>query len=196
MQDNYTLIAESNQRKAHQIVANLGIIKAWENIGAEAHLVGSLSTGLLAKHLDIDFHIYSSPVDVADSFRAISAIAAAPGFKRAECNNLLAAEDECIEWHLWYEDDESRLWQIDMMHIRHGSRWEGHFEQVAERIRSALTDETREAIIRLKCQTPETMHIMGIDYCRAVMVYGVRTLPEMLAWHETHRTDGISEWMP
>lgn len=64
------------------------------------------------------------------------------------------------------------------------------------RIRAALTDETRQAIIRLKCQTPDDLHIMGIDYCRAVMADGVRTLPEMLAWHAAHRTDGIVEWMP
>ena len=38
--------------------------------------------------------------------------------------------------------------------------------------------------------------ISHIDYCRAVMADGVRTLPEMLAWHAAHRTDGIVEWMP
>ena len=194
--DQCIRLAATNQHRAHQIIADLGIMAAWDSIGAEAHIVGSLATGLLAKHRDIDLHIYSSPVDVAASFRAVAAIASTLGVKKMECTNLLSAEDECLEWHLWHDDPDTGLWQIDMMHIRRGSRWEGHFEQVAARIRSALTDETRQAIIRLKCQTPDDLHIMGIDYCRAVMGDGVRTLPEMLAWHAAHRTDGISTWMP
>lgn len=194
--DQCIRLAATNQQRAHQIIADLGIMAAWDSIGAEAHIVGSLATGLLAKHRDIDLHIYSSPVDVAASFRAVAAIASTLGIKKVECTNLLSAEDECLEWHLWHDDPDTGLWQIDMMHIRRGSRWEGHFEQVAARIRAALTDETRQAIIRLKCQTPDDLHIMGIDYCRAVMADGVRTLPEMLAWHAAHRTDGIVEWMP
>ncbi len=194
--DQCIRLAATNQHRAHQIIADLGIMAAWDSIGAEAHIVGSLATGLLAKHRDIDLHIYSSSVDVAASFRAVAAIASTPGVKKVECTNLLAAEDECLEWHLWHEDPASGLWQIDMMHIRRGSRWEGHFEQVAARILATLTDETRQVIIRLKCQTPDDLHIMGIDYCRAVLADGVRTLPEMLAWHAAHRTDGIVEWMP
>ena len=53
-------IARLNQQKAWKIVENSGIIQAWESIGAEVNLVGSLRTGLLMKHRDIDFHIYSS----------------------------------------------------------------------------------------------------------------------------------------
>lgn len=194
--DQCIRLAATNQHRAHQIIADLGIMAAWDSIGAEAHIVGSLATGLLAKHRDIDLHIYSSSVDVAASFRAVAAIASTLGVKKVECTNLLSAEDECLEWHLWHDDPDTGLWQIDMMHIRRGSRWEGHFEQVAARIRAALTDETRQAIIRLKCQPPDDLHIMGIDYCRAVMADGVCTLPEMLAWHAAHRTDGIVEWMP
>ena len=52
-------LAEANQRKAREVIAKLRVVEAWEAVGAEAHLVGSLRTGLLMKHRDIDFHIYS-----------------------------------------------------------------------------------------------------------------------------------------
>ena len=54
-------LAEANRRKAREVIAKLRVVEAWEAVGAEAHLVGSLRTGLLMKHRDIDFHIYSSP---------------------------------------------------------------------------------------------------------------------------------------
>ena len=48
-------LAEANQRKAREVIAKLRVVEAWEAVGAEAHLVGSLRTGLLMKHRDIDF---------------------------------------------------------------------------------------------------------------------------------------------
>ena len=50
-------LAEANQRKAREVIAKLRVVEAWEAVGAEAHLVGSLRTGLLMKHRDIDFHL-------------------------------------------------------------------------------------------------------------------------------------------
>ena len=55
----YRRISESNQQKAHRILEDLSIISLWQDIGAEINLVGSLKTGLLCKHLDIDFHVYT-----------------------------------------------------------------------------------------------------------------------------------------
>ena len=39
-------LAEANQRKAREVIAKLRVVEAWEAVGAEAHLVGSLRTGL------------------------------------------------------------------------------------------------------------------------------------------------------
>lgn len=61
-------IAKQNQEKAWQVIKNTNIIQIWEDAGAKINLVGSLRTGLLMKHRDIDFHIYSSPLNLADSF--------------------------------------------------------------------------------------------------------------------------------
>ena len=65
-------IARLNQQRAWKVVEDSGVIPAWESIGAEINLVGSLSTGLLMTHRDIDFHIYTSPLELSDSFRAMA----------------------------------------------------------------------------------------------------------------------------
>lgn len=67
-------MAGRNQQKAWEIIESTGVIPIWESIGAKVNLVGSLSTGLLMKHRDIDLHIYTSPLSLADSFLGNGAI--------------------------------------------------------------------------------------------------------------------------
>lgn len=81
-------IAKQNQEKAWQVIKNTNIIQIWEDAGAKINLVGSLRTGLLMKHRDIDFHIYSSPLNLTDSFQAMARLAENPSIKRIECANL------------------------------------------------------------------------------------------------------------
>ena len=50
-------LAKRNQQKAWEIIEDTRIVRIWEGIGAKVNLVGSLRTGLLMKHRDIDFHI-------------------------------------------------------------------------------------------------------------------------------------------
>ena len=76
------------------------------------------------------------------------------------------------------------------------SPWAGYFERVADRIAAVLTPETREAILRLKYETPDGEKIPGIAYYRAVLADGVRTWDEFAAWRATHPVGGIVEWMP
>ena len=52
-------LAKRNQQKAWEIIEDTRIVRIWEGIGAKVNLVGSLRTGLLMKHRDIDFHIYT-----------------------------------------------------------------------------------------------------------------------------------------
>lgn len=189
-------LAARNQQKAKDIVCRTGLIEIWESVGAEVRLVGSLRTGLLVKHRDIDFHIYSSPLRLADSFRAMAKLAENPSIKKIECVNLLHTEEACVEWHAWYQDEEGALWQLDMIHILKGSRYDGYFEKVAERISAVLTDETRQAILRLKYETPETESVMGVVYYQAVIQGGVRTYAEFEKWRALHPVGGVIEWMP
>ena len=169
---------------------------AWRSVGAEPNLVGSLRTGLLMTHDDIDFHIYSSPLRLADSFAAMARLAENSRIRSITFNNLLDAPDQCLEWHAWYADADERLWQIDMIHMPKGSAYDGYFERVADRIAAVLTDRTRETILRLKYETPEAEKIMGIEYYQAVLRDGVGTYAEFAAWRAAHPVTGILEWMP
>lgn len=127
--DHILTLAAANQRRAHEILRDLGLREAWQEVGARAEVVGSLRTGLLMKHLDIDLHIYSpAPLRVEDSFAAMARIAAKPGIRRVEYANLLDEEDCCLEWHARYEDRDGRRWQIDLIHMAEDSPWAGYFE--------------------------------------------------------------------
>ncbi len=52
--------------------------------------------------------------------------------------NLLYTVEACVRV-AWYQDMVGELWQIDMIHIRKGSRYDGYFEKVAERISAVMT---------------------------------------------------------
>lgn len=189
-------IAAKNQQKAWEIIRDTNVIGTWQDAGATINLVGSLKTGLLVKHRDIDFHIYTEKLSVTDSFLAMMKLAQHPRIKRIEYGNLIDTDEKCIEWHAWYEDDCQNLWQLDLIHIEKGSTYDGYFEKVAERISVLLTEETRQAILLLKYETPETEKIMGIIYYQAVIQGGVRTYAEFAEWLKCNPTDGIIEWMP
>ena len=189
-------LAKRNQQKAWEIIEDTRIVRIWEGIGAKVNLVGSLRTGLLMKHRDIDFHIYTSPLDLSASFRAMAELAENTSIKKIEYTNLLHTAEECIEWHAWYQDMEGELWQMDMIHIQEGSRYDGYFERVAERISAVLTDEMRLAILKLKYETPDTEKIMGVEYYQAVIQDGVRSYPEFEEWRRLHPAVGVVEWVP
>ena len=190
-------LATANQRRAHEILAELELREAWQAVGARAEVVGSLRSGLLCRHLDIDLHVYTpAPLRVAGSFAAVARIAEKPGIRRVEYGNLLDEEDCCLEWHAQYADREGRLWQIDMIHMTEDSPWAGYFERVADRITAVLTPETRETILRLKYETPDTEKIPGIAYYRAVLDGGVRSYAVFEAWRKEHPVEGIVSWIP
>ena len=188
--------AREQQMRAWEIIRETRLMEIWQSIGAEVRLVGSLRCGLLARHRDIDLHIYSTPLHPGDSFAAMARLAVHPAIERIECRNLLATDEACIEWHAFYRDRDNGMWQIDMIHIRKGSRYDGHFERVADRIAAALTPETRRTILQLKFETPDDEKIAGIEYYRAVLEGGVRTYDEFLGWRRRHPLTGIDEWMP
>ncbi len=189
-------LSDKNTARAWEVVRELGIEEAWRSIGAKVNLVGSLKTGLLVKHLDIDFHVYTPGLSVKDSFRAVAAIAVNSAVQRVEYRNLADTEEACIEWHAWCRDQDGQTWQIDMIHILEGSTYDGFFENVAERIAAVLTDETRTAVIRLKYDTPDSEKIMGIEYYVAVLRDGIRSWPEFERWRVANPMDGIVSWQP
>lgn len=194
--ETYRKIAAANLRRAAEIVAETKLVASWEAIGAEVHIIGSLATGLMMKNRDIDLHVYTDTVSVADSFRAAARIASHPGIVRMEYNNLIDTEEACIEWHAAFRDTDGRMWKMDMIHIRRGSAYDGFAERMASRIGAVLTEETRDAILRLKYETPDTESVIGAEYYAAVLSGGVRDWAGFLAWREAHRGESLIGWLP
>ena len=189
-------LAAEQTRRAERIIAALDLPRRWANIGAEVRPAGSMRMGLLAKHRDLDFHIYSDRIDLQADFAVMGALAAVEGIRWVQFGNALDTDEACVEWHAGYCDEAGEIWQIDLIHILRSSRYDGYFEQVADRIAAVLTDSTREAILRLKFETPDDLKIMGIEYYQAVIRDGVRTWEEFAAWRERHPVEGIVAWMP
>lgn len=189
-------IAEQNQQRAWKVIENSNIIAIWESVGAEINLVGSLKTGLMMNHKDIDFHIYTPELDILKSFSAITQLAENPHITHIEYTNLIETNEKCIEWHAWYTDEENESWQIDMIHILKGSFYDGYMENVCKRISEVLTPEMKQSILQLKYDTPEEEKVFGILYYKAVIQDGVKNYTEFTKWRKNNPINGILHWMP
>lgn len=190
--DDLIVRAECAAEAAHALLRATRLRERWEARGAEVHLVGSLATGLLLRHLDIDLHVYTPTLDPADGF----AIAAELAPHRLEFRDLSDTPERCLEWHLWLRDSAARDWQVDVIQMPPDSPYKGYFEHRAERIRAVLTPETRRAILALKDALPPEAHVPGILLYMAVLRDGIRGLPAFRAWLRAHPLDGILEWCP
>lgn len=198
---HYELIADveplalQRMDEAHEVIRLSRVREAWESIGAKINQVGSMSMGLLMKHRDIDFHIYTDSLDPAESLKAISQICANSNVTRMEYRNLAATQEACLEWHIWFNLNGGE-WQIDMIQILAGSQFDGYFEHVAARINNVMTPDMRRNILELKYLTPDCEHIMGILYYQAVIADGVRSYNEFSVWLKSHQVKGINLWHP
>lgn len=109
----------------------------------------------------------------------------------------LIAKKRCIAWHLNYRCADGEVRKFDIIHIEAGTRYDGFFEQMAERIKSRLSPELRDVILELKYSTPDDMKISGVEYYEAVIDNNVRTLPELYEWLDRHRAmENRGYWMP
>lgn len=194
MDDKYIQLSQKQTETARMIISSLNLIETWEKAGATINPVGSFRIGVLAKHRDIDFHIYTDSLDISRSFAIIAELCRHKGIKKCTFANLAETDECCFEWHLYYEDDEAQTWQIDLIQIKKGSFYDGYFEKTAEKIIAAMTEEQRKTILRLKFETPDELKISGIEYYKAVIQDGVQTPEDLLRWRQTHRFDGIIEW--
>lgn len=189
-------LARHNQQTAWKILEHTGIIPAWEHIGATVHLVGSLKSGLLAKSRDIDLHIYTDTLDIAASFSVMQELAERLSLKEVHYKNLIQTEEECIEWHALYEDEELNTWKFDLIHIRKYSKYDGVVERVTAAIMNRLTPELRKTILQIKFDVPDGVMIPGIEIYRAVFVGGVRSYEELEQYRKTNPLANSLDWMP
>jgi hypothetical protein len=188
--------SETCSARAWGIIHELQIMEQWKSVGAHVNVVGSLKTGLLMNHLDIDLHIYSSPLRIVDSFQAVGQIVSDPHIQSVLYQNMLDADDRCLEWHVTYVSDKGENWQIDMIHLHPESPYVGVFENVADRIQQMLKPETREAILSIKNDVPDGQKVMGIRIYQAVIRDGVRSYTEFCDWSAKNPCSGIITWKP
>ena len=193
--DILTLAAE-NQQTAWQILKETGIVQTWEKAGATVNLVGSLKSGLLMKNRDIDMHIYTDKLSVAESFSVIQELAERLSLKEIHYKNLIDTEEECIEWHVLYEHNNRDTWKFDMIHIRKGSRYDGTVERVTDAITERLTPEIRKTILQLKREIPDNIVIPGIEIYHAVFEGDVSSYEELEQWRKNHPLINSLDWLP
>lgn len=182
-------------RRARQVLAESGLVAAWERAGCRVNVVGSLRMGLMASHRDVDLHVYSRKVTEACSFAVMAEIAKDPRVREIKCINGLHTGERCVAWHIFY-DFEGEVWQFDVIHIEEGSEYDGYFECMADRIAEVATAEQRDAILRLKFATPEGCDFHGVEYYEAVIADGVRTMEELERWVAAHRAKPPYYWIP
>lgn len=193
---NYFEKSENAAQRAREVLQASGIKTIWEAAGAEVRLVGSLRMGLIAKHRDIDLHVYSSGITEESSFAIASQMAKNPAIIELKCINGLHTVEHCIAWHVQYKMSNDEVWQIDIIHIEKGTHYDGYFEEMADRIIAKLTPEIKETILALKYNTPDDEIIHGVEYYESVIADGVKNLIELREWLKLRRSKPFYYWMP
>lgn len=193
---NYFEKSQEAAKRAEEVLDASGVKSVWEQAGAEVRLVGSLRMGLIAKHRDIDIHVYSSGITEECSFAIASQMAKNPNVVEIKCLNGLHTDEHCIAWHLQYKMSDNEIWQIDIIHIEKGTQYDGFFEKMADRIVEKLTPEVKETILSMKYNTPDNEGIHGVEYYEAVIADGVTNLQELREWLKIRRSKPFYYWMP
>lgn len=189
-------MARMAQAEARHIAEELDIGGHWRRAGAVVNAVGSFRTNLLVRHRDIDFHVYTPVLDHDLSFRVMAALARSPHLNSLHFVDGSRTKERCLEWHGIWQRPGGAPWQIDIIHMKSGSTFDGFFERFADRLCRRLDDGTRDTILRLKYETPENEGIHGVEYYRAVLEGGVRTLEGLRRWRAAHPLEGVDLWMP
>lgn len=151
---------------------------------------------MLAKSKDIDLHIYTDKLDIAESFSVIQELAERLSLKEVQYKNLIRAEEECIEWPALYEDEDRNTWKFDMIHIRKGSKYDGAVERVTTAIVNHLTPEIKKTILQIKFDVPEGVLIPGIAIYHTVFTGGVSSYEALEYFRKTHPLTNSLDWMP
>ena len=181
---------------ALRVMRESGVVEAWESVGATVNLVGSVRSGLVMKNLDVDFHVYTDEPMLEKSRAAIERLRQNPAVRDVQFRDLLDTEEECLEWHAAYDAADGVVWQLDMIHIRRGSAFDGVIERTTDAVIARLTPETREAILRIKHDAPDGVKTPGIEVYYAVLELGLRTYSEFAAWRQANPSPDLLVWMP
>jgi len=187
--------SEHLQRQAWKIIEDFHIFQTWENMGAQVNVVGSLKTGLMVNR-DIDLHIYTDKLSIRDSFSAMGKLAEKLSLEDIQYKNLINTEEECIEWHAIYQDNNADKWKFDIIHIRRGSKYDGVVEKVTEVILNKITPEIRRIILGIKYDIPKGTTIPGIEIYQAVFSGNIKNYDELILWREENPLINSLDWIP
>ena len=185
----------ANQEKAKSVLKRSCIANVWEQNGCRVNLIGSLRMGLFANHRDIDLHVYSKGITEESSFTIAAQIAKIPEVTEIKCINGLHTEEHCVAWHIFYKHEEE-IWQFDVIHIEEGSKYDGYFERMADRITEVMTPVQKEMILRLKFDTPTDKDYHGVEYYEAVIADGISNMEDFEEWVSEHRKKPMYYWIP
>lgn len=184
------------RNRASAFLRNSGILEAWESIGAKIRCVGSYRSDLMIKDRDIDLHIYTPSLDVAQALKAMEPILTNPKTLRLTYVNGANTDEFCLEWHLKMNDDAGETWSVNIIQILAGSKFDGFFEDTAEAIIDAMTPESRKRILELKAAEPEGMNICGIEFYKAALADHVASWEEFVQWRKSNPPESLMTWRP
>ncbi|MCK9205183.1 MAG: phosphoglycerate mutase family protein [Bacteroidales bacterium] len=188
-------LSRGTRQSALKVLKALDVVNICHGVGATVNIVGSLKTDLMMDHLDIDLHVYTDEPMVKKSFSFMEKISENKAIKNIQYKNLLDTEEECIEWHAWYEHGDKRIWKLDIIHIRKGSCYDGFVEKVTDKIIKQLTPETKEAILRIKYEMTSENNAQGIQIYYAVLEQGIRNYSDFAQWQKENPMAGILKWI-
>ena len=190
------ILSQQLKQSAIDVLKNLNIENCCRNIGIEINVIGSLKSDLMLNHRDIDLHLYSDAPLIEKSFSLMTKIAKHKGVKEIQSKNLLDTKEECIEWHLLFEDKDQNSWKLDIIHIRKGSYYDGYFEKITEKIIKKLSPETKNAILEIKYRLGKESSVPGIQIYQAVLEYGITDYSDFMEWQKKNSSSNIIDWMP
>lgn len=191
------ILAESATRRAEalEILSNLGLLDLWRQFGRPV-LVGAVAYDLVLD-CDIDMEIYCPSLKIEDGFKVLSELCQRSDIvKGCSFQNHLAGPDGALYWRISTVKDGTP-WKIDMWSAPEDYPLPRSEHLVSPMI-EALTEETKNAILRLKWhrRMDQDLNCPSIDLYRAVIDGGVRTPSELKSWLVTHPTGELLSWLP
>jgi hypothetical protein len=191
--DDLFLRAEKRRQRAQIIIDELGLLPRWSQYGSPV-LVGAFRHNLMVAP-DIDMEVYTETPTIEAGFAMMTDLARLPGVWKVRFSNELAGPDQGLYWQLRYRDQAGEVWKVDawlMSHHHPDAHWA---ERFVEAMHSALTPETRWAILEIK-EALQGTGARGIDIYRAVLEGGVRRPAEFEDWLKQYQPTGLIFWLP
>lgn len=187
--------ANRTRQQAQAILGDLGLLEKWGRFGRPV-LVGAVSFDL-AVAPDLDMEIYCPDLRIEHGFQVLGQCALNPRVTSAQFLNALATPDKALYWQLRYRTEEGVEWKVDMWSAPNDYDLP-RGEDFVQPMKDALTEETREAILRLKEARADKHipHLLSIDLYRAVLDGGVRNPAQLNQWLESNPTGVLTGWRP